>query len=429
MYDKPLPPGHKKYQFGSSNELFFILPSLAAAKLAAEKYKELDQDEEEDNDVFRSEIKRLINTLLLRDNLTTQQLYKAFTTFHEQQKIDPQATGFRLKEAHDQFIKIFDMKAINKQKNDTSMTRSMQFILKRFNSEDDGQRLLKEVPKNFITALQKLKIQYPNCVQFIDYIEAFATLALKQTYPIFYFPPVLLLGPPGIGKTAVVLAISELLGITSRQVDLASTTAGFVIGGSSSQWSDAKTGVVIDMLRDEKAANPILILDELDKVSGDAKHDPLGPLYSLLEQKTAAKFIDEALNLPANASHVLYVATANFIEAIPAPILSRFTVIEIHEMTPEQHGQVTQSIYNSLLQQHACAALFTARLSTPVIDALRPHSPRIIKATLRRALAQSAMRESKTKRLCITTKDLLFSSTDASKDRAYNHHQPFGFLN
>lgn len=239
----------------------------------------------------------------------------------------------------------------------------------------------------------------------------------------------LLLGSPGIGKTAVVLAISELLGIASRQVDLASTTAGFVIGGLSAQWSDAKTGVIIDMLRDETAANPILILDELDKVSGDAKHDPLGPLYSLLEQKTAAKFIDEALNLPVNASHVLYVATANFIEAIPKPILSRFTVIEIHEMTPEQHSQVTQSIYNSLLQQHACAALFTARLSTPVIDALRTHSPREIKATLRRALAQAAMRESKTKRLSITIKDLLFSSTDASKDRAYNHSQPFGFLN
>ncbi|MCX7089151.1 MAG: hypothetical protein NTV00_14005 [Methylococcales bacterium] len=78
MYNQPLPPGHKKYPFGQSNELFFILPSLAVAKLAAEKYKEFDESEDEDNDVFRSEIKRLTNTLLLRNNLTMQQLHKEF---------------------------------------------------------------------------------------------------------------------------------------------------------------------------------------------------------------------------------------------------------------------------------------------------------------------------------------------------------------
>jgi len=71
------------------------------------------------------------------------------------------------------------------------------------------------------------------------------------------------------------------------------------------------------------------LMIEMDKASLSSKYDPLGPLYSLLEQRTAEKFADEALDMPANASHILYVATANSLATISEPILSRCIVLKI----------------------------------------------------------------------------------------------------
>lgn len=415
------PPGfdwHSIDLFGKR----LLLPRALVKQLAEQV--EINREQE----LLQSEIDATIKNMMLYGDLSLEQLRDNLLAFTKQprqtmaqeaSKPKPNRTG--------KYIKIFDIETILLRARDKTTTRNVLAVMKRFKEGDNGERLLKIVPANFITQIQRLKTQYPNCKNFLDYVESFAMLAKKQPYPAFYFPPVLLIGPPGIGKTAVVNAISELAGVASRQVDLASTTAGMILGGMSTQWSDAKSGVVIDLLRDNDAANPIVILDELDKASSSSKYDPLGPLHCLLEQRTAIKFIDEALDLPSNASHVLYVATANTSKNIPKPILSRFIVLQIDAMSAEQHGQVTQSIYASLLQQHECAALFKRILSKPVVEALRNHSPRIIKAILRRALAQAAMRNPNAKKLTIIPEDLIFSEAELLDSGLYDGSRSFGF--
>lgn len=336
---------------------------------------------------------------------------------------------FDCKETGVKYPKIFDIEAINARKKEAGSSRNLQSVMKRFKADDDGERELKTVPKPFMADIKRLKVQYPNCVNLLDYVGSFAVLAQKQAYPTFYFPPVLLVGPPGVGKTAVLNEIAAAVGVQSRQVDLASTTAGMVLGGMSTQWADAKTGVIIDLLRDGVAANPIVILDKIDKAALESRHNPLGPLYSLLEQHTAAKFIDEALDLPVDASHVLYVATANSLETIPKAILSRFMVIEIYPIAAGQHAQVTQSIYEGLLQQHSCClALFAKKLSGEVIAALRNHSPRVIKGTLRRALALAAQRKRNGKKIAVSPADLVFSTVEQTRNSHYDRNHPIGFM-
>jgi ATP-dependent Lon protease len=417
------PPGFDWHSNNSFNKKL-LLPQTIVKQLA--KQVKLDRE----YDQLHSEINEAISQLLLDSDLSLEQLCDNVIAYAKQSKQVTAQESFSAKTKREgKYIKIFDIKTILLRARDKTTTRNAQSVLKRFKEDDIGERLLKTVPTNFKQQIQALKTQYPNCKSFLDYVESFSALASKQPYPAFYFPPVLLVGPPGIGKTAVVNAVAELAGVASRQVDLASTTAGMILGGMSTQWSDAKCGVIIDLLRDNDAANPIVILDEIDKASSSSKYDPLGPLYCLLEQRTATKFIDEALDLPSDASCVIYVATANSSQNIPKPILSRFITLQIEAMSAEQHGQVTQSIYASLLQQHECAVIFKRTLSKQVIEALRNHPPRIIKAILRRALAQAAMRDPDAKKLTITLEDLIFSEAALLNRGLYDGSRIFGFSN
>lgn len=75
--------------------------------------------------------------------------------------------------------------------------------------------------------------------------------------------------------------------------------------------------------RKSRYANPVLMLDEIDKVSSDSRHNPLGPMYSLLEKHTAKRFVDEYLGVPFDVSNVIWIASANYVERIPEPIRSR----------------------------------------------------------------------------------------------------------
>lgn len=174
------------------------------------------------------------------------------------------------------------------------------------------------ITRAFTDGMRELKRNYPNCYEFLEYVDQFGALSSCRADTLkMHSPPVLLAGSPGVGKTAIVQEVAKLLGVGCKQLDMATVTSSFVITGSSSVWSDAKTGCIVDILRDGNAANPIVILDELDKFSRDAKFDPLGGLYTLLEQEAAATFTDEALEMPIDASHILYVATANDLSVIP----------------------------------------------------------------------------------------------------------------
>jgi hypothetical protein len=171
-------------------------------------------------------------------------------------------------------------------------------------------------------------------------------------------------------------------------------TASFVLAGMSSGWAEGKPGRVVESLARSRCANPLIVCDELDKCGGDKRYDPLGPLYQLLEKETSAAFVDEALEIAADCSRIVWAGTANRPEVLPEPILSRFTLIEIQRPTPVQMEQVLRSIYQKVRQNHAWGKQFNEVLAPAVVNKIIDSGlePRLIQRELVTACGKAALR-------------------------------------
>ena len=173
-----------------------------------------------------------------------------------------------------------------------------------------------------------------------------------------------------------------MLGTGYGFVSMSSLTAGWVLSGASSQWKNSRTGKVFDTLVHGSYANPVLVIDELDKASAESHYDPLGALYSLLEHDTARAFTDEFAEVPLDCSDIVWIATANEAARIPEPILNRMNVYEIEPPDPDGARRIAQAIYREIRDAHAWGRRFPERAAAPVLDRLTALAPR----EMRRAL-------------------------------------------
>jgi ATP-dependent Lon protease len=191
----------------------------------------------------------------------------------------------------------------------------------------------------------------PNFGAVVDDLRKFLALAVAGNEAV-QFTPILLLGEPGLGKTYFAKKLATALGTGFEFVSMSSLTAGWVLTGASAQWQNARPGKVAQTLIEGDYANPVVVLDEVDKAGGDARYDPMGALYTLLEPDTACHFKDEFIDVNMDASHILWIATANSEDAIPEPILNRMNVYAIDRPDADGSRRIALAVYREILDAH-----------------------------------------------------------------------------
>ena len=249
------------------------------------------------------------------------------------------------------------------------------------------QRMLERGPERFavkpsgVPDMAPLYDLLPNFGAVLDDVKRHVALS-QDSRDSLEVTPILLLGPPGVGKTHFARQIADLLGTSMSLVPMSSMTAGWLLSGASSQWKGAKPGKVFEALVDGQYANPVIVVDEIDKASADAQYDPLGALYSLLEHDTASSFVDEFAEVAIDASQVIWITTANDTRGIPDPILNRMNVFEVEAPTPEQARTIARRLYQSIRASHDWGRRFCEEPGDTLLEPLAALAPR----EMRRAL-------------------------------------------
>jgi ATP-dependent Lon protease len=243
------------------------------------------------------------------------------------------------------------------------------------------ERMLEKGPERFqvkpsgLPAMDHLYDELPNFHAVLDDLKR--QLALCQdSRDALEITPMLLLGPPGVGKTHFARQVAELLGTGCGFVSMSSLTAGWVLSGASSQWKGARPGKVFETLVDGSYANPVMVVDEIDKARGEHAYDPLGALYSLLEHDTAETFVDEFADVAVDASQVIWVATANDARAIPEPILNRVNIFEVQMPDADAARTIARQLYDKLRGSHDWGSRFGPEPSAAVLDRMAELAPR-----------------------------------------------------
>jgi hypothetical protein len=240
---------------------------------------------------------------------------------------------------------------------------------------DAWARLEAPLPLMPIPPLEQLVAQleneFPWMLGPIEFVARELTLNQNMGKVTFRMPPILLVGPPGCGKTRFAQRLAQLAGLPTATIAGAMSTDTRALSGTARGWSSAQPGLPLVLMATSECANPVVIVDELEKAKSNHNGDLKAALLGLLEVETSTRHFDECLTATCDLSQISWVATANDHSLLPRVLLSRFSVHQVAQPSEEHFDPVLRSLSLELAAEFGVDPMLLPPLDQETIEVLR----------------------------------------------------------
>ena len=239
------------------------------------------------------------------------------------------------------------------------------------------------------------------------------TIAVRQMNPEGKGQIICLVGPPGVGKTSIAISVAKALNRKLARISLGGVRDEADIRGHRKTYIGSMPGRIIEAISRSGSMNPLLLLDEIDKLGNDYRGDPASALLEVLDSEQNYAFRDHFLEIPVDLSKVMFITTANTSDTIPRPLLDRMEVIQLSSYTDEEKVQIARRhLLPKQMEEHGLKK-GSVRISDDVLRAVirdytRESGVRLLERRLAAICRKADMRllTDGVKRISITENDL-----------------------
>ena len=238
-------------------------------------------------------------------------------------------------------------------------------------------------------------------------------IAVRQLNPDAKGKILCLVGPPGVGKTSVAMSVARAMNRKCARLSLGGVRDEADIRGHRKTYIGAMPGRIIEALGRAGTMNPLLVLDEIDKLASDMRGDPAAALLEVLDSEQNGAFRDHFVEVPVDLSRVMFITTANTTSTIPRPLLDRMEVIELGSYTDEEKLHIAREhLLPKQMKEHGLRRgqlrLDDDALRRIITDYTRESGVRTLERQLGKLCRRAAMRlvQTDVKRIDVTAKEL-----------------------